>query len=163
MSLMRWDPFRELESFRERMNRMFEESLAPVRGEPGEQYRLFVPLDVYEEGGSYIVSAELPGVKPEDVDITVTGNTLSIKGESHTERDEERANVHYRERRYGTFSRTVELPSDIDTSKIEASFEHGVLKITAARAAGLQPRKIAVKGVKPREIAASAGKGAAHR
>ena len=160
MSLMRWDPFREMESFRERMNRLFDESFSLKRGEGGERSRMmFVPVDVYEEGDNYVISAEMPGVKPEDIDISVTGNTLTIKGESRAEHEEERGNVHYRERRFGMFSRSVMLPSDVDTSKIEASCENGVLRITAARTEEAKPKRIEVRaGGQPREIEASAGK-----
>ncbi|NLD71511.1 MAG: Hsp20/alpha crystallin family protein [Chloroflexi bacterium] len=158
MSLMRWDPFRDMESFRERMNRLFDESLALTRSEGGERGRmLFVPVDVVEEGDSYVISAELPGVKPEDIDISVTGNTLTIKGESHEEHEEERGNVHYRERRFGTFSRSVMLPSDVDTSKIDATCDNGILRITAARSEEAKPKRIQVQsGGQPQEIEASA-------
>ena len=146
MSLMRWDPFRDMESFRERMNRLFDESLALTRSEGGERGRmLFVPVDVVEEGDSYVISAELPGVKPEDIDISVTGNTLTIKGEMGDTIEQEGERYHYRERRYGSFQRSVRLPNTLDTDKVEASFENGVLNISIPKQPQAQPKQITIK------------------
>lgn len=156
MSLMRWDPFREIASMREAVNRLFDEGMGRWSQEFGGG-TLLVPMDVYETDDSVIVTAELPGIKPEDVDIRVTGNTLSIQGESKQEEEQERGNVYYRERRYGRFQRTVSLPSNVDMNKIDATFENGVLKVTAAKTEEAKPRQIQVRtgtGAQSRQVEA---------
>lgn len=146
MSMTRWDPFREMVSLREAMNRMFEEGMGRWRyGEEMGASNLMVPMDVYETDEDIVISAEIPGIKPEDVDIRVTGNTLTIQGESKQEQEQQQGNVHYRERRFGRFQRTVTLPSNVDTNKIDATFENGLLKITAAKSEEAKPRQIQVR------------------
>lgn len=154
MALTRWDPFREIMSLREAMNRMFDESLSPWQRESWQRAPMSVPLDMYETDDQVVVTAELPGIKPEDVDIRVTGNTLSIKGEVKQEEEETRGSVHYRERHYGAFQRIVALPSNVDTNKIDATFENGVLKVTAAKTEEAKPRQIEIKSGEGRQIEA---------
>ena len=105
MSMTRWDPYRRMMTLREAMNRMFDESFyRPYEEEDATTQRgAIVPLDMYETEDEYVLSAAMPGVKPEDVDISVTGNTMTIKGEFKQEETRERGDVHFQERRYGTF------------------------------------------------------------
>jgi len=145
MALTRWDPFREMMSLREAVNRMFDESLTPWRRAVWGEGVMSVPIDMYETDDEVVVTAELPGIKPEDVDIRVTGNTLSIKGEIKQEQEETRGSVHYRERRYGSFERSIVLPANVDTEKVDATFESGILRITAAKTEEARPRRIEVK------------------
>ena len=115
MSLMRWDPFGDLVSLREAMNRLFEESVVRPRqwlvGEMGAP-----ALDMYETKDSVVVKAAVPGVKPEEVDISITGDTLTISGEFKEEQSVERENYIRRERRLGTFQRNVSLPASVDSA-----------------------------------------------
>jgi len=146
--LIRWDPFREMVSLRDAMNRLFEESFVRPFGGwlalPGEMQTL--ALDVYETDDNLVVEAALPGIKPEDVDISVVGNTLSIKAETkHEEKKEEKGKYHYQERRYGAFQRTVSLPVEVHADKAEAVFENGVLKLTLPKAEEAKPKRITVK------------------
>lgn len=147
MSLTRWDPFREMMSLRDAMDRLFEESFArPLRAWPwGIDGGLAVPVDMYETDDSLVVSAAVPGLKPEDVDINITGNTLNISGEFKSEEEGKRGNVHFRERRYGKFQRSVALPPTVDTETVEATFENGILKVTLPKTEEAKPRQIPVK------------------
>lgn len=145
MSLIRWDPYREMLSLRERMNRLFEEGMG-FGFERGEMFgALNVPIDMWESEGNVMISASLPGVKPEDVDIQVTGDMLTIRGEVRHEEERERGDVRIQERRYGTFRRSIQLPPNVNTDAIDAVFENGVLKLTIPQTEEAKPKQIAVK------------------
>lgn len=141
MSLSRWDPFREMVSLREAMDRLFEESF--VRPSWGEG-ALTVPVDMYETDEDIVVSAAVPGLKPEDVDINITGSTLTLKGGFRSEGEGERGDVHFQERRYGKFQRSMSLPANISIEEVDAVFEGGVLKITLPKAEEAKPKQIPV-------------------
>lgn len=146
MSIVRWEPFSDLMSLREAMDRLFEESfvrpgswlLAPFGG--GE-----LAIDMYETDNEIVVTAALPGVKPEDVDISITGDLLTIKGETKAETKVEKANYLRQERRYGAFSRTVSLPVPIQADKAEAKFKDGILTLSIPKAEEAKPKVIKVK------------------
>jgi len=133
-------------SLREAMDRLFEESfvrpragwLAPLGAES-------LALDVYETDQDVVVKSSVPGVKPEDIDITITGDTLTIKGETKAEEKVEKANYIRQERRYGAFSRSVTLPTSIVAEQAKAEFEHGVLTLTLPKAEEVKPKSIKVK------------------
>jgi HSP20 family protein len=129
------------------MNRLFEESFWRPFGEwTGEgESALSVPIDAFESDGKLIVRASLPGVDPEDVDISVSGNTLTIKGEYEDEEEKEQGDFRLRERRYGAFHRAVALPQNVDADKIEASAKDGVLRIAIPRTEESKPKRISVK------------------
>jgi len=145
MSITRWDPFGELVTLRDAMDRLFEESFVrPSRllGTPGAGT---VPLDMYQHEGNIVIKASIPGIKPEDIDISVVGDTLTIKGEIRQEEEVKQEHVIRRERRYGAFSRTVTLPAPVDTSKANATFEHGVLTVTLPMTEAAKPKEIRVQ------------------
>lgn len=150
MSLTRWDPFREVLSLRDAMDRLFEESFVrPFRDWSwGTDSGLTVALDMYETDENVIVTAAVPGLKPEDVDITISGNTLNITGEFKAEEESRRGNVHFQERRYGKFQRSVTLPSTVDTNHVEATFENGILKLALPKVEEARPKRIPVKAKK---------------
>jgi HSP20 family protein len=102
-------------------------------------------LDVYQTPSEVVVKAALPGAKPEDVNIDITGDTLTIKGERKAEQEVKRENYLYQERRYGAFSRTVVLPSGLKSDKAEATMEDGVLTLTIPKAEEVKPKAIKVK------------------
>lgn len=145
MSITRWEPFSDLMTLRDAMDRLFEESF--VR--PGRLLATAaagsVPVDMYQQDGNLVVKAPIPGVKPEDIDITIVGDTLTIKGETKQEQEYKEENVIRRERRFGSFSRTVSLPSPVDTSKANATFENGILTLTLPVAEEAKPKTIQVK------------------
>jgi HSP20 family protein len=146
MAIERWHPFTELISLRQAMDRLFEDSFVrPSRvlstlGEVGAP-----TLDVYHTPNEVVVKASLPGLKPEDVSIDITGETLTIKGETKAEEEIKREDYLYQERRYGSFSRSVVLPSGLKQDKAEATMEDGVLTLTIPKAEEVKPKAIKVK------------------
>ncbi len=134
------------------MNRMFDEmfgGLARVAGrQQGERPMQWAPaLDVLHEDGDLVVRAELPGVKQEDVDITLHRGVLTITGERKAEEQREGSGFYVRERRYGSFRRSMTLPESVDEDSINARFKDGVLEVRVAGAAAVQePRRIQIEG-----------------
>lgn len=150
MSMMRWDPFSEMMSLRQAMDRLLEESFirpgrAAVPAGPA-----VVPMDIIETDNDYIVKAFIPGVRPEDVDVSVTGDLLTIKGELKPPKEEEKATYLLREVPSGTFSRTITLPTPVDASKAKAQCENGMCILTLPKAEGAKPKRIQLQpGQKP--------------
>ncbi|HXK33468.1 MAG TPA: Hsp20/alpha crystallin family protein [Dehalococcoidia bacterium] len=141
--ITRWDPFAELQSLRQTMDRLFDDARPwrfNING--GEAY---FPVDLYETNDEVVVKASLPGVKPEDIDISVTGQVLTLKGESKEEHEEKAQNYYRRERRSGSFVRQLQLPTDVEPDRAEAVFEHGVLRLTLPKAEAVKPRTIKVQ------------------
>jgi len=130
-------------SLREAMNQLMEESF--VRPTTAQGGKNFVPaLDLSETAEGYLVEAALPGLKPEDVEITVENNVLTIKGETHQEVDDKQRNFHRVERRFGSFQRTIGLPTTVKADQIQASLTNGVLRLEIPKAEEVKPRKISV-------------------
>jgi HSP20 family protein len=105
-------------------------------------------VDVFEKNDKFIVKAEVPGMKEEDIDVSVVGDTLTIKGERKTETEVKEEDYYRCERSYGSFYRSIPLPSAVDASKIEASYEDGLLEVTLPKKAEVKPKKIAVSAKK---------------
>ncbi len=145
MSITRWEPFRDLISLREAMDRLFEESWVRPRARWLLPIGETLAIDMYETADSVVVKTAVPGVKPEDIDITITGNSLTIAGETKAEEKVEEENYIRRERRYGRFSRSVTLPSGVQGEKAEATFDHGLLTLTIPKAEEAKPKVIKVK------------------
>jgi HSP20 family protein len=127
------------------MDRFFDE---PLLGAPqllSQRSAVFpLPLDVIEEEGQYIVKASMPGVEPDQVEITLTDNVLTIKGETKRESTKNEANYHVRERHFGSFVRHVNLPAGVDSEKVEATHENGVLTLRLPKTEAVKPKRIAV-------------------
>jgi len=142
--LTRWEPFRELMSLREAMDRLFEESFVRPWGLwSGEEGALAV--DMYETPDEVVVRTALPGVDPKDVDISIVGDTLIIKGEAKAEEEVEEVNYICRERRYGTFSRSLQLPSNVASDKATAEYLNGILTLRLPKREEAKPKRIEVK------------------
>ena len=139
-------PFREMVSLRDAMDRFFDEP-SPGRGwlVPRHWEEEVLTVDMYQTEDTVVVKTAVPGVKPEDVEITVTGNTLSISGETRAEEEVKEENYLRRERRYGSFAREVSLPSGVLPDEAEASFKDGVLTISVPKAEEAKARTIEVK------------------
>lgn len=143
--LIPWQPFRELDAMARRFEDIFDRPFLPVwRRLPAEEREWTPAIEVFEKEDEFVVRAELPGMKEEDVDISVSDDTLTIRGEKKSENEVKEENYHYCERSYGSFLRSIALPSNIDGKSIEASYDSGVLEISLPKAAEVKPKKIAV-------------------
>jgi HSP20 family protein len=141
--IRRTNPFGELVSLRQAMDRLFEDSF--VR--PGPAYRTGehqLALDIYSNGDALVVEAALPGIDPEDVDISVLGDTLTISASQHDEQTRDEDDYSYREIRRGSFSRTVTLPNGLRSEDATATFENGMLRLSIPRAEEAKPRQIRI-------------------
>ena len=143
VDIARWDPFAEMATIRQTMDRLFDDTRPwRVLGNGGDTY---FPIDLYETADEVVVKASLPGVKAEDIDISVTGQVLTLRGESKEEHEEKSQNYYRRERRSGTFLRQISLPTEVDSAKAQASFEDGVLKLRLPKVEAVKPKTIKVK------------------
>jgi HSP20 family protein len=140
-SIAPWRPFRDMEEWERRFDALF-------RGwmwRPGAEETGWMPaVDVIEKDDKFLVKAELPGMKEEDIDVSVVGDTLTIKGEKKSESEVKEENYYRSERAYGSFYRSIPLPSTVDADKIEANYEDGVLEVTIPKMPEVKPKKIAV-------------------
>lgn len=141
--LQRWDPFRELESMRERMRSMFEDMWG--RSEEREMPVMTPAMDVMETDNDYQIRASLPGVRPEDIDITAAGNTITIRAQRKEEMEQQGENYLLRERRAGMFSRTITLPEQVNVDQVEAMTENGVLMVRIPKSEQARPKRIEVR------------------
>jgi HSP20 family protein len=142
-NLIRWEPAREMMSLREAMDRLFDDAFTrPLSFRDGWS----VPaIDMYQTDDEIVVKAALPGIKADEVQINVTGEVLTLKGEvKHEEEKKERA-WHIREQRFGSFERSVVLPTEVVADKAKAEFENGILTITLPKAEEVKPKTITVK------------------
>ncbi len=145
MAIIRWDPFRDLITLREKMNRLFEEAFT-TRGEEKDLVAsTWTPsVDIYETENALILSAEVPGIDEKDIEIKIEDSTLTLKGERKFEKETKEENYHRIERAYGSFYRSFTLPHYIDQDNIKAEHENGVLKITMPKKPELKPRKVKI-------------------
>ena len=144
-TVTRWEPVGELVSLREMMNKLFEDSFVrpPAWPADGAGTRT-LPIDLHETPDEFIVSASVPGVKPEELDITVTGDTLQLKGETKAESKTEEASYLRKERHYGSFYRELALPTEVQSGKAEATFDNGVLTVKLPKVDEVKPKRIKV-------------------
>lgn len=143
-NISRWDPMREMMSLRSAMDRLFDTAyIGPQMAWAQETWDL--PMDVSENEDEYLVRASLPGIKPEDLEITFNNNVLTIKGETKEETETKEEKYHLRERRYGTFSRSITLPSSVKADGINADYKDGVLVLHLPKAEEAKPRRITVR------------------
>jgi HSP20 family protein len=147
-SIVRWEPFGNMMTLRDAMDRLFEESVVGPRGWLAPTAGTELALDMYETDNDLVVTAAVPGLSPEDVDVTVVGDVLTIKGETKSEIKNDKANYHRQERRYGSFLRSVALPLAVQLDKADAKFADGVLTVTLPKAEAAKPRSIKIKAEK---------------
>jgi HSP20 family protein len=105
-------------------------------------------IDVFEKEDKFVMKAELPGMKEEDIDISIVGDTLTIEGERKAESEVKEDDYYYCERSYGSFSRSIAIPSNVDAQKIEANYEDGVLEVSLPKTSKVKPKKISVSAKK---------------
>ena len=142
--LRRWEPLENMTGMRRVMDRLLHEG--PFQGFDDAWARgCRAPLDIYQTEDKLVVKAFVPGIDPEDVHIAIQDGALTIKGEAKREEKTEERNYFVRERRYGSFSRAVSLPSGLDVDNADASFENGVLTLTIPKAEEARPKEIKVR------------------
>jgi HSP20 family protein len=153
MAIIRWDPFRDLVTLREKMNRLFEEAYS-ARGEERDLVSSsWTPsVDIYETENQLVLTAEVPGIEDNNIEIKIEDNTLTLKGDRKFEKETEEENYHRIERAYGSFYRSFSLPPHIDQDKIAAEHENGVLKITMPKKHESKPRSVKVLKSKAKSV-----------
>lgn len=145
--LTRFDPFREMNQLRRAMDRVFDDTLER-RYTEFDQNVSALALDVLENDDAYLVKATIPGIDPDDLDITYNNETLTIQGEMKHEEEKDGERYHLQERYYGKFYRQVRLPSAVNANAIQANYEHGVLTLTLPKSEEVKPKKISVQNSK---------------
>ncbi len=150
--LQTWKPFRELAPFREfermrrEMDRLWDSFFEGGLRRKAEEGREWLPsLDVAETKNELVVKCEVPGMDPKDIDISLSDGMLTIKGEKKQEREEKEADYHLVERSYGSFSRSVQLPKEVQGDKINASYKNGILKITLPKSEEAKKKEVKIK------------------
>ena len=147
MNIVRYDPFNELRSLQDEMNRLFSSSF--TRGGSNEDQIMrgaWNPhVDIFENKDQIVLEAELPGMKAEDVEISIENNVLTLHGERKFEKKNEGDNFHRVERSYGSFTRSFTLPPTVNSENATAEFENGVLRLTLAKREEAKPRRIEIK------------------
>lgn len=147
MSLELWRPMREMRRLTEEMERMMEEAFEPFERHwerPGVVTRFF-PVNMYRQNNDLIVEASLPGIRPEDVDISVSGNTLTIRAERKEAKERKEEEYYYRELEAARFFRQLTLPGDVQADKAEAKYENGMLRLRLPLVGAVREAHIKVK------------------
>ncbi len=165
LDINRWDPFQEMVSLRDAMNRLMEESfLLPSRmlGTTGQESGQLVTrgtrqigspaVDIQEQDDTFIMRASLPGVRPEDVRVEAHGNQVTLNGQVRQEQETERGNYIVRERRVGQFYRSFTLPTDVNADQADATFENGILTLRLPKSEMARARQIPIRGVEQRRL-----------
>ncbi|OPX19765.1 MAG: molecular chaperone [Desulfobacca sp. 4484_104] len=146
MELTEWRPFREVSRLRREMDRLWDDYFGPGRRALKPLETEWAPVvDISESADQVTVKAEIPGLEPKDIDISLSGDLLTIKGEKKSEREEKDENYHLVERSYGSFSRSLRLPVSVEADKIEASYKQGVLTITCPKKEEVKAKAIEIK------------------
>ncbi len=144
MTLVRWDPFREIAKIHDRLSRV----LADTRFTGEEGYGAWVPpVDIFERGDDLVIRAELPGLRREDIEVRVENGSLVLRGERRRDEDIDEANAYRLERIYGTFTRSFALPRTVDTAKIQATYRDGVLEVVIPKSEEAKPKKVEIRVV----------------
>ncbi len=142
-NLSRWEPERQMMTLREAMDRLFDDAFTRPFGWNGNS--TIPAIDMFQTDNDVVVKASLPGLKAEDVNITITADMLTLRGEFKEENENKDATWHIREQSSGSFERSVILPTDVQSDKAKAEFENGVLTVTLPKAETVKPRTITVK------------------
>jgi HSP20 family protein len=145
MAIIRWDPFRDMVTLREKMNRLFEDSLAHKGEDKDMMTSNWAPaVDIYETANELVLTAEVPGIDEKDIEIKVEDNTLTLKGERKFEKETKEENFHRIERSYGSFFRAFSLPNSVDPDLIRAEHENGVLRVVMPKRQELKPKTVKI-------------------
>lgn len=143
-TLVRWNSMRDMMDLRREFDRLFENAL-DMPAFSGDTTTWGLALDLIENEDAYVVTASVPGIDPEDLEITMSDNTLSIRGEFKKDEETQQEQYRLRERRYGSFARSVTLPTTVNREAIEAAYNDGILTLTVPKAEEVKPKRIAIK------------------
>lgn len=144
--ITRWDPFRDLVSIQDELNRLFGRTYGGAEPTRSSAAGAWAPaLDVYETPEKLVATVELPGIDPKDVEVTVEDSTLVVSGSRELTQETEEQSYHRIERRYGAFSRAIRLPDAADPDEVDARFDKGVLRVEVPKREEAKPRRIEVK------------------
>src|SRR5215211_1441903 len=145
MTIVRWEPLRELTSLQSEMNRLFNTAFDTPSGASAPVLRRWVPaMDLVESGDHFVLRADLPGMSEEDVQIELEDGTLTVSGERKDEHEERQEGFHRVERSFGAFSRSLTLPKGVDADAVSAKFDRGVLEIRIPKPEERKPRRISI-------------------
>jgi len=144
-NMVRWNPAREMMTLRGEMDRLFDDFF----GTPGARQQQGmvawgIPVDVRENQDSYTIEAMIPGMNADDIDISITDNVLTISAQTNSDQTRDDERYHIRERRFGSFSRTITLPQGINPDQVKADYENGILKLQVPKSEEAKPRRISV-------------------
>ncbi|HEY7679458.1 MAG TPA: Hsp20/alpha crystallin family protein [Terriglobia bacterium] len=142
--ITRWDPFRNISTLQEQVNRLFEDSFFRGRSDESSLAAWTPAVDIYEDGNQMVIKADLPDVHEKDIEVRLENNTLSIRGERKFEKKVSEENYLRVERAYGSFSRSFSLPTTVDAEHIHAEHRNGVLTVTLPKREESKPRQIKV-------------------
>lgn len=146
MDLIRWNPFREVASFRDRMNALFNDTLfRPDRSDDDMAMGLWYPsVDMFEKDDKVVIKAELPGLEKKDINLEVKNGVLTLRGERKFDNEVKEDNFYRREMSYGKFIRSFTLPAEVDADRISAEFKNGLLTVEVPKSEAHKPKQIAV-------------------
>jgi HSP20 family protein len=148
MSIVRYDPFRDLRTLQEEVNRLFSTNLTRAFGDEDIGRGAWAPsVDIYENKDQIVLEAELPGMKQEDFDLAIENNIITLRGERKFEKTEENDNYHRVERSYGSFTRSFTLPQSVSGEGATADYSNGVLRVTLPKREETKARRIEIKGM----------------
>jgi HSP20 family protein len=148
MSIVRYDPFRDLRTLQEEVNRLFSTNLSRSFGDEGIGRGAWAPsVDIYENKDQIVLEAELPGMKQEEFDLSIENNVITLRGERKFEKTDETDNYHRVERSYGSFTRSFTLPQTVSAEGATAEYSNGVLRVTLPKREETKARRIEVKGM----------------
>jgi HSP20 family protein len=144
-NLTRWEPVREMMTLREAMDRLFDDAFTHPVGWAGNGGSSVPAIDLYQNDNEVVVKAALPGIKAEQVQLSIHGDVLTLRGEVKQETDQKEKTYHIHEQRFGSFERSVSLPTDVQADKAQADFENGILTVTLPKAETVKPKTISIK------------------
>ncbi len=147
MGIVRYDPFRDLRTLQEEVNRLFSTNLTRAFGDEGIGRGAWAPsVDIYENKDQIVLEAELPGMKQDDFDLSIENNVITLRGERRFEKTDETDNYHRVERSYGSFTRSFTLPQTVSAEGATAEYNNGVLRVTLPKREETKSRRIQVTG-----------------
>jgi HSP20 family protein len=152
MAVTRWDPYRDVFTLQQRLNNLFQDFSRTNENEPVAAAGFVPPVDIYEDEHKLVLKIEVPGVRPEDVDVRMENNTLTVKGERNFQSEGKEENFHRVERRYGSFYRAFTVPSTIDPEGIKADYDAGILRVELQKKAESKPKQIKVNVNSAKEL-----------